>query len=225
MTKHDCNKKIKGIISETVSHIIDNKKGGNELSPKKSAVGSVSITKGQVTRNNLLRKGSISTINMRRILYHMRHRDDEDNSNSTKKYLSISCGSMNDNTYAPSCTCIGGSSRNERAMEMAEEMIHSHRYTHMLGEHMDDSISPSVPFLEISSLNTYDDVVRTDLDSHANMVLLGQNCRLEDPKEPSPGKPGSRYAIVSAFSPDHKPMRVQVVDASIAYWCPINETT
>ena len=96
--KEDFNKKIKGIISETVSHIIDNKKGNDESSPKKSAVGSVSITKGQVTRNNLLRKGSISTINMRRILYHMRHRNDEDNSNSA---ISISSGSVNDNTYAP----------------------------------------------------------------------------------------------------------------------------
>ena len=95
----------------------------------------------------------------------------------------------------------------------------------MLGEHMEDSISPSVPFLEISSLNTYNDIIRTELDSHANMAILCQNCRLEDSKEPTPGKPGIRYAIVSAFSPDHKPMRVQVVDASIAYWCPINETT
>ena len=95
----------------------------------------------------------------------------------------------------------------------------------MLGEHMEDSISPSVPFLEISSSNTYDDIIRMELDSHANMVVLGQNCRLEDPKEPSPGKPVSRYTIVYAISPYHKPMRVQVVDASIAYWCPIYETT
>ena len=171
---------MKGIIFETVSHIIDNKKEENEQSPKKSAVGSVSITKGQVTRNNLLRKGSISTINMRSILYHMRHRSDENNSNSTKECISISSGSMNDDTYAPSCTCFGSSSKKDRAMEMAEEMVPSHRYTHMLGEHMEDSISPSVPFLEISSLNTYDDVLRTELDSHANMVVLGQNCRLED---------------------------------------------
>ena len=104
----------------------------------------------------------------------MMPRSDEDNSNSTKECISISSGSMNDNTYAPSCTCIGSSSKMNRAMEMAEEMIPSHRYTHMLGEYMEDSISPSVPFLEFSSLNTYDDVILTELDSHANMVALGQ---------------------------------------------------
>ena len=111
-------------------------------------------------------------------------------------------------------------------MEMNEEMIPHHRYTHMPGEqHMEDSIRPSVPFLEGSSLNTYTDIIRTELDSHANMVVLGQHCRHEDPKAPSPGEPGSRYAIVSAFSLDHKPMRVQVVDACIGYWCPVNEST
>ena len=38
--KEDLDKKLEGIISETVSHIIDNKKEENEKSPKKSAVGS-----------------------------------------------------------------------------------------------------------------------------------------------------------------------------------------
>ena len=97
---------------------------------------------------------------------------------------------------------------------MNEKMIPSHRYAHMLGEYMEDSISPSVPFLEVSSLNTYNDISRTELDSHANMVVLGQNCRLEEPKAPCPGEPGSRYAIVAAFRPEHKPMRVQVIDAN-----------
>ena len=98
---------------------------------------------------------------------------------------------------------------------MDNEMLPHHRYTHMLGDYMEDSISPSVPFLEISSLNTWTDVIRTELDSHANMVVLGQHCRLEDPKTPAPGKPGSRYALVAAFSPEHKPMIIQVVDAGV----------
>ena len=122
-----------------------------------------------------------------------------DTSSTTNDCISISSGSNGNNTYAPSCTCLG-SNRNDRAMEIYEEMIPSHRYTHMLGEHMKDSISPSVPFLEVSSLNTYNDISRTELDFHANMVVLGQNCCLEDPKAPSPGEPGSRYAIVAAFS-------------------------
>ena len=169
------------------------------------------------------RKGAISTINMRRIFY-MRNRDQEkedNNSNSseeTKGYISISSQSYdNKKREQPK--------REEKLKQMDNEMLPPHRYTHMLGDCMESSNSPSVPILEISSLNTWTDVIRTELDSHANMVVLGQHCRLEDPKTPAPGKPGSRYALVAAFSPEHKPMRVQVVDASIAYWCPVNETT
>ena len=41
---------------------------------------------------------------------------------------------------------------------------------------MEESIGPSVPFLEVSSLNTWDDTIRTELDSHANMIVLGRHC-------------------------------------------------
>ena len=116
-------------------------------------------------------------------------------------------------------------SREERVEEMDNEIIPYHRFNHMLGEEMVESISPSVPFLEVSSFNTWDDTIRTELDSHANMVVLGRHCRLENPDIPVPGSPGSRYAIVSAFSPDYKPMKIQIVDACIGYWCPTNETT
>ena len=97
-------------------------------------------------------------------------------------------------------------------------MIPHHSFNYMLGEDMEDSISPSVSFLKVSSLNTWDDTIRTELDSHATMIILGRHCRLENTDAPEPGSPGSRYAIVSAFSPE-------IVDACIGYWCPINETT
>ena len=108
---------------------------------------------------------------------------------------------------------------------MDNEIVPYHRFNYMPGEEMADSISPSIPFLEVSSLNICDETIRTELDSHVNMVVLGRHCRLENPDAPEPGSPKSRYAIVSAFSPDHKPMKIQIVDAFIGYWCPINETT
>ena len=78
--------------------------------------------------------------------------------------------------------------------------------------------------VEISSIHTADFETRTELDSHANMVVLGKHCRLDDDVIP-PGEPGSRYATVNAFSPDHQSLEMNVVDASIAYRCPQDDTT
>ena len=144
--------------------------------------------------------------------------DDSISSEETKEYISISSNSYDDGKPMPLNQKDVKQSKEDRVKQMDDAMLPHHRYTHMLGDYMEESISPSVPFLEISSLNTWSDVIRTELDSHANMVVLGQHCRLEDPKAPAPGKPGSRYALVSAFSSDHKPMRIQVVGACIAYW-------
>ena len=44
--------------------------------------------------------------------------------------------------------------REERAKEMENEMVPYHRFNYMPGEEMEESINPSVPFLEVSSLNT-----------------------------------------------------------------------
>ena len=80
--------------------------------------------------------------------------------------------------------------------------------------------------VEISSLKTVNNEYRSELDSHANMVVLGRNCRLEVPHAPAsyPGAPGSRFATVSSFSPEHEPLDIQVVDASVAFRCPRDET-
>ena len=92
--KEDFNERVKGIISETVSTLIEKKENDTI---KSASVASVSL-QSQLTRNNILKstskKGSITGINMRRILYHMTHRasvqDEYDISTETKSYTSFS---------------------------------------------------------------------------------------------------------------------------------------
>ena len=69
----DFDKRVKGIISETVSTIIEKKT--DEEGSKKASVSSISASAGtSLTRNNMLkttsRRGAISTINMRRLFHH-----------------------------------------------------------------------------------------------------------------------------------------------------------
>ena len=154
--------------------------------------------------------------------FDMRPRQDSNSdydSRTSEGYYSLSSDIDKIDSSAPKVT------NEEKLKAIDEATVPHHHFTHKLGGYMEESISPSVPFLEITSLNTWDDAIRTELDSHANMVVLGHHCRLEDPDAPLPGTPDSTYAIVSAFSPDHKPMKIQVVDACIGYWCPVNETT
>ena len=53
---------------------------------------------------------------------------------------------------------------------------------------------------------------RTELDSHANMVVVGRNAIVLN-------KSG-RSARVNAFSPEHEPLEVPIVDAVVLYECP-----
>ena len=50
---------------------------------------------------------------------------------------------------------------------------------------------------------------RTDLDSHANMPVVGGNCYVF--------RRTGRKATVSAFSPDYAPLDLEVVDAALMY--------
>ena len=93
--KEDFDEKVKGIISETVSTLIERKE---DESKKNASVGAVSL-QSQLTRNNILKstskKGSISGFNMRRILYHMTYRfppaqNEDDSETETKSYNSMS---------------------------------------------------------------------------------------------------------------------------------------
>lgn len=58
---------------------------------------------------------------------------------------------------------------------------------------------------------------RTELDSHANMVVVGKNSMVLNTT--------GRSANVRAFSPDHAPMEVQIVDAAMVYECPFDGQT
>ncbi len=53
---------------------------------------------------------------------------------------------------------------------------------------------------------------RTDLDSHANMPVVGKNAYIF--------RRTGKTAPVSAFSPDYEPLKTNIVDAAIIYQCP-----
>ena len=53
---------------------------------------------------------------------------------------------------------------------------------------------------------------RTDLDSHANMVVVGKHCKILD-------RTGEKVDV-SPFTPDYTPLeQVEVVDAALEYEC------
>ena len=53
---------------------------------------------------------------------------------------------------------------------------------------------------------------RTDLDSHANMPVVGRNTYIF--------RYTGKTASVSAFSPDYDPLKTKIVDAAVLYQCP-----
>ena len=57
---------------------------------------------------------------------------------------------------------------------------------------------------------------RTELDSHANMPVVGKNAVVLVET--------GRTCDVSAFTPDYEPMEVKIVDAAIQYECPFQGT-
>ena len=59
---------------------------------------------------------------------------------------------------------------------------------------------------------------RTDLDSHANMCVVGNQVKIVNRS--------GRHAEVNAFSPDLESLqRVPIIDAAIAYDCPYSMKT
>ena len=53
---------------------------------------------------------------------------------------------------------------------------------------------------------------RTELDSHANMPVVGRHAFIISDT--------GRIADVNAFTPDYEPMQLPIVDAAIQYDCP-----
>ena len=68
-----------------------------------------------------------------------------------------------------------------------------------------------------SQMEDFEGHSRTELDSHANMVVIGKNTMVLNTT--------GRSAIVRAFSPEHAPIEVAIVDAAIVYDCPYGGQT
>ena len=83
-----------------------------------------------------------------------------------------------------------------------------------LNEH---TLSYVISSLNTSASVTHSDQPRTELDSHANMVVLGKHCFVFE-------KTG-KHCEVSAFTPDIPPMKLPIVDAVITYDCPFKLTS
>jgi hypothetical protein len=62
-----------------------------------------------------------------------------------------------------------------------------------------------------------DEISRTELDSHANMPVVGRNAYVISDT--------GKVAYVSPFTPDYKSMQIKVVDAAVQYKCPYTGTS
>ena len=76
--------------------------------------------------------------------------------------------------------------------------------------------STSVSAFKAVNPNPDDDPIwcRAEIDSHANMCVLGRHCLLLT-------EPGARVARVRGFSPDMQPLDIPIVDALLSYIDPI----
>ena len=77
-----------------------------------------------------------------------------------------------------------------------------------------------LPIISTTTTNGYDSIdPRTELDSHANMVVLGRNCFVFDSVQ-------GRHCDVQPFDPSIGcAKKVPIVDGAIAYDCPISHKT
>ena len=57
-----------------------------------------------------------------------------------------------------------------------------------------------------------DESSRTELDSHANMPVIGKNAYILSKVDET--------VFVAPFTPDYNPIRVELVDAALNYDCP-----
>jgi hypothetical protein len=71
--------------------------------------------------------------------------------------------------------------------------------------------------VDVNDENENDGLSRTELDSHANMPVVGRNsCIIADT---------GHIAEVNPFTPDYNSMQVPIVDAAIQYECPYSGTS
>ena len=76
----------------------------------------------------------------------------------------------------------------------------------------------SVGMLDDSS-DGYDDALysRSELDSHANMYVVGRHAYIINQT--------GKSVDVNPFTPDYNPIKVKMVNALVQYDCPYNGTT
>lgn len=82
----------------------------------------------------------------------------------------------------------------------------------ILNDHLYAMISEAID----TSDTTTDEPTRTDLDSHANMTVVGRHAIILNTT--------GRTVSASPFTPDYKPLDVPVVDAAVLYECPFAGT-
>jgi hypothetical protein len=69
-----------------------------------------------------------------------------------------------------------------------------------------------VSSLDVSEENDMEESSRTELDSHANMPVVGRNAYIISDT--------GRLADVNPFTPDYDSMTIPIVDAAVSYQCP-----
>ena len=69
-----------------------------------------------------------------------------------------------------------------------------------------------VSVLDVSEENDMEESSRTELDSHANMPVVGRNAYIISDT--------GRVADVNPFTPDYDSMTIPIVDAAVLYQCP-----
>jgi len=75
-----------------------------------------------------------------------------------------------------------------------------------------DHLYFTISTIDASMGDETDEMSRTDLDSHANMPVVGRHAYVISDT--------GRTAEVNAFTPDYKAMNVRIVDAAVKYECP-----
>ena len=65
---------------------------------------------------------------------------------------------------------------------------------------------------DIETMEEMDESSRTELDSHVNMPVIGKNAYILSII--------GETVDVAQFTPDYRPIRVELVDAALKYECP-----
>ena len=93
-------------------------------------------------------------------------------------------------------------------------LVDQNEILHYVTDRMYYVIASAVAAVNTSAADAMEaeETSRTELDSHANMPVVGRNAVVLTNT--------GRYADVHAYNPDYQPMKLPIVDAAIRYDCP-----